>query len=192
MVYVGSVVKVFDIDTLEFEQLTGHSQSVITVDFNYGFLITGSSDKTLRVWKLNPLHESSCFQEVHVLNGHSDSINCVKLYAVAKKDKIGNDIFAVSGSKDATIRVWDLQQGCCIRILTGHLNQVMQLGIYKANPTSDTIPSLVSCSEDKTILIWNDALIPVEVNFITFMKSIVFLIYICFLIVLKIAITNFI
>lgn len=36
---------------------------------------------------------------------------------------------AVSGSRDATLRVWDIQKGICLHVLTGHASSVRALDV---------------------------------------------------------------
>ncbi|MEZ2236515.1 protein kinase, partial [Microcoleus sp.] len=55
----------------------------------------------------------------------------------------------VSGSRDKTIKIWNLATGNLIRTLSGHSNYVYSVAI---SPDGQT---LVSGSRDKTIKIWN-------------------------------------
>lgn len=62
-----------------------------------GRAVSGSSDKTLRVWDLKS------GQAVRTLNGHTGSVNAVALTP--------DGLRAVLGSDDETVRVWDLESG---------------------------------------------------------------------------------
>ena len=53
---------------------------------------------------------------------------------------------AISGSRDTTLRIWDLQSGTCSKVLTGHQASVRCLEIH-----GDLI---VSGSYDTTAKIW--------------------------------------
>ena len=53
-----------------------------------------------------------------------------------------------SGSDDRTIKIWNIDNGACIRTLNGHSNWV--LSVYFISPYR-----LASGSEDNTIKIWN-------------------------------------
>jgi WD40 repeat protein len=57
--------------------------------------------------RLYPLSEC-----LHVLEGHTSTIRCIKVLQ-------GRPI-AVSGSRDASIRVWDLESGRLLHLLAGH------------------------------------------------------------------------
>jgi WD40 repeat protein len=59
----------------------------------------------------------------------------------------GNQV--VSGSKDKTLRIWDLKTGKLLYILTGHRDQVSSVAVI---PKSKHI---ISGSLDRTLKIWN-------------------------------------
>jgi WD40 repeat protein len=77
------------------------------------------------------------------LQGHTDWVRSVCA--------AGNKI--ISGSRDKTIRVWDMDTGECLRTLQGHTSSVYGLC------TLCTVGNkIISASEDKTIRIWDRAL----------------------------------
>lgn len=59
-----------------------------------------------------------------------------------------DDKFAVSGSSDKSIRIWDLQNGQCLNVFEGHHNKISALAISTLNNF------VVSCSADYTVRIW--------------------------------------
>jgi elongator complex protein 2 len=64
-------------------------------------LLSGSVDKTLRIWIKSPSTEQySCIQ---TLADHQGSINCLGVYSRSSR------IFA-SGSADATVKIWSLNE----------------------------------------------------------------------------------
>ncbi|MDJ0845960.1 WD40 repeat domain-containing protein [Crocosphaera sp.] len=89
-------------DTPLIRTLTGHRNSVlsvvVTADGNK--IISGSEDKTIKVWDL---HRG---KELRTFTGHSNRVDSV----VVTPD--GNKI--ISGSWDETIKVWDLHTGNCL------------------------------------------------------------------------------
>lgn len=89
----------------------------------YPVIVTGSRDATLRVWRLpdeNSLSMDSTVPEssenylLRTLQGHSSSVRALSGY--------GNTV--VSGSYDASVRVWNIENGSCKWVLTGHAQRV--------------------------------------------------------------------
>jgi WD40 repeat protein len=86
--------------------LEGHSDVVcsLVISPDTAFAISGSYDKTVRVWDLR---SGECTQ---VLEGHSSWVTSVSISPDAS--------FVVSGSLDKTLRVWDLHSGECVCVLS--------------------------------------------------------------------------
>ncbi|TKY85477.1 hypothetical protein EX895_005639 [Sporisorium graminicola] len=80
------------------------------------------------------------------LRGHQDSVYCIR-----QDDGIGTGTAGklVSGSRDRTIRVWDVETGTCKHILKGHAASVLSLQY------DDQI--LVSVSSDGQVFVWDFA-----------------------------------
>ena len=51
---------------------------------------------------------------MHTLYGHTSTVRCMHLH--------GNKV--VSGSRDATLRMWDVETGECLHVLVGHVAAV--------------------------------------------------------------------
>jgi len=85
--------------------LRGHSDQVNAVKFlptatgSPQVLLTGSVDKTIRVWRATSAQAAS-FVSVATLEGHESSINCLAAFK-------GTNLIA-SGSADANIKIWRL------------------------------------------------------------------------------------
>lgn len=90
--------------------LSGHTQSVRCLAADFPFIISGSYDGKVRVWRLD---EGRCSA---VLLGHTD-----KVYSVAL-DRKSDRCF--SGSLDCTVRVWNIKSGACLHTLEGHTDLV--------------------------------------------------------------------
>ena len=58
---------------------------------------------------------------IYVLHGHTSTIRSLRV--------LHNRPIAVSGSRDSTLRVWDIQRGKCLRILAGHQESVRCLDV---------------------------------------------------------------
>lgn len=76
-------------------------------------IISGSEDKTVRIWNLLDQREKA------TLKGHSTPVISV---AVTSSGKIG-----ATGSKDKTIKLWDLDLYQEIGTLIGHSSSVNAL-----------------------------------------------------------------
>ncbi|XP_072457369.1 NACHT domain- and WD repeat-containing protein 1 [Notamacropus eugenii] len=83
------------------ETLTGYHKGITAIEWssNNKLLIIGSQNGTLVVWSMQE-RES---QVVHILTGHTGEVRCVKTF--------GQGNFAISASKDCTLRAWNLVSG---------------------------------------------------------------------------------
>lgn len=118
--------------------LKGHTDGVMCLQFSetlshpsFPILITGSYDRTARVWNLETGMEVAC------LKGHTRAVRALQF----------DEAKLITGSMDHTIRVWNWRTGKCIRTLEGHTEGVVCLN-YDSNV-------LASGSVDSTIKVWN-------------------------------------
>lgn len=117
----------------------GHSQGISCVQFDDSRIVSGSSDKTIKVWNIRTNAQWS----VQTLVGHSGTVRCLHLE--------GNRL--VSGSTDCMIKVWDLSTQeswssiACKVTMTGHSDTVRCLQVDDQK--------VVSGSYDKTLKIWD-------------------------------------
>ncbi|XP_047332833.1 zinc finger CCCH domain-containing protein 48-like [Impatiens glandulifera] len=110
--------------------------NVVTVEGDKIFAGT-EDDGSILVWKSN----ASGYPEIaQPLRGHKSGVVCLR---VGVK---GSRMF--SGSRDNTIRVWDLDTMECIETLYGHTSAVMSLICWETY--------LLSGSMDGTIKVWAD------------------------------------
>ncbi|KAL2374889.1 hypothetical protein RJZ57_000620 [Blastomyces gilchristii] len=114
-----------------------HTECVYTIQFSGKWLVSGSRDKTVRVWNL----------ETRRLRGsplvaHSKSVLCLQFDPSAEEDII------ISGSSDRSVIVWRFSTGEKINELANaHQDSVLNLRFDKR--------FLVTCSKDKLIKVWN-------------------------------------
>jgi WD40 repeat protein len=102
-------------------------------------LISGSTDKTLRLWDLD---NELC---TNILHGHTDAVVCVCV-----SPPQFNDPVIVSGSVDKLLIQWSLEHGNMIRELKGHRGIVNAVSIS----ADMDLPVIVSSSVDNMIICW--------------------------------------
>ncbi|GMH36635.1 hypothetical protein BSKO_04508 [Bryopsis sp. KO-2023] len=86
--------------------LHGHENRItcLAVEQEEKVLISGSWDKTVRVWDLT---KDAC---IHVLRGHNDAVESLG---------VGGDT-VISGSYDSSLCLWSLKSGACLSKLFPH------------------------------------------------------------------------
>jgi WD40 repeat protein len=142
-------LKVWDISTLtpvgsgfsnpgELHTLLGHSSQVntVAVTMDGRLAISGSSDRSLKVWDL----ESGV--ELRSLRGHADDVEKVVITPDGRR--------VVSASGDKTIRVWDIKSGEQLHNLHGPQSIITILML-----ALDGRWIISSSFEDQTIKIWD-------------------------------------
>ena len=124
-------------ETFTIESYTGHSGGVYSCAISHDnkFIVSGSSDKTLKVW------DSETGNCIRTLSGHSVGVSSC---AISHDNKL-----IVSGSSDNTLKVWDSETGNCIRTLSGHSDWIRSCAISHDNKF------IVSGSDDKTLKVWD-------------------------------------
>jgi WD40 repeat protein len=119
-------------------ELRGHGNEVYCLlQLPDGRLVTGSSDRTLRIW--DPSSEAG-WHCCGVLRGHTGSVHSLAYLASGE---------LVSGSTDGTVRVWNLSSSECVLVLEEHKGH----GRVKALAV---LPDqrLVSADDDGNLLVW--------------------------------------
>ncbi|TFK66201.1 WD40 repeat-like protein [Pluteus cervinus] len=132
-------IHVWDGETgVEINALNGHSDGVNSASLfpDGGRVVSGSDDKTLRIWDINTGEMIG-----EPLTGHRDFISCVSV------SPDGQHI--ASGSEDLDVRIWDAQTHGIIHVLQGHTHSITTVSF------SADGQYIVSGSVDRTIRIWN-------------------------------------
>ncbi|KAF5450641.1 hypothetical protein F2P56_030973 [Juglans regia] len=125
----------------------GHMGAVGAIAFSKkrkDFFVSGSSDRTLKVWSLDSLVDEAVqpikLKAKAVVAAHDKDINSL---AIAP-----NDSFVCSGSQDRTACVWRLPDLVSVVVLKGH-----KRGIWSVE-FSPVDQCIITASGDKTIKIW--------------------------------------
>ncbi|RUP44968.1 quinon protein alcohol dehydrogenase-like superfamily [Jimgerdemannia flammicorona] len=113
--------------------LSGHTDGVMCLQYDdsSNVLITGSYDKTVRVWNLET------GKTLRVLAGHTRCVRALQF----------DEAKLITGSMDNTLRIWNYHTGQCIRTLEGHTKGIICLHF--------DCRILVSGSADTTIKVWD-------------------------------------
>jgi guanine nucleotide-binding protein subunit beta-2-like 1 protein len=124
--------------------LKGHNgwvTCIATSSENPDMIISGSRDKTIIVWTLTRESEQNYGQPRRSLTGHAHFVQDLVVSSDGQ--------FALSGSWDGTLRLWDLNFGTTTRRFVGHTKDVLSVAFSADNR------QIVSGSRDKTIKLWN-------------------------------------
>lgn len=132
-IYISSddqSLKVFDFNGNMIKSFLGHLGGIWTFDILNNRLVTGSTDKTARIW------DNETNTTMRILKGHKSIIRILKC--------LNN--FIVTGSRDHTIGIWN-EMGDLLYKLEGHKQSVRCLDICNEY--------LVSGSYDGTVKLWD-------------------------------------
>ena len=126
--------------------LKGHSDwvtALATTSEDPGMIISASRDKTCLVWTLtNAGGDGEAYgYPRRALKGHSHFVSDVVISSDGQ--------FALSGSWDGTLRLWELATGKTTRRFVGHSKDVLSVAFSTDNR------QIVSGARDKTVKLWN-------------------------------------
>jgi len=133
-------------DTLVLKgELKGHNGWVTAIATSMeapDLVVTASRDKSLIVWKLTREVEKEKYGVAKKrLKGHSHYVQDVAISSDGQ--------FALSGSWDGNLRLWDLNTGQTTRRFVGHTKDVLSVAFSPDNR------QIISGSRDRTIRLWN-------------------------------------
>ncbi len=131
----------------------GHKAAValLTISADGSRAISGTQIGELILWNSSAQEKSDNSVEfdkckiapriIDRLGGHTDRIHSLQMTADGER--------AVTGSRDRTLRVWDVRRKVCTQVLKGHEREVLDLDI-SANGRR-----IVSISRDRTLRVWD-------------------------------------
>lgn len=142
----------------------GHTSTVRCLDIveyeGVKYVVTGSRDNTLHIWKLPPASGSvdDSMPNIYNSNGplfyHSPEENpyfvgVLRGHIASVRTVSGHGRIVISGSYDNNLIVWDIIQMKCLYILMGHSDRIYStIYDHKRN-------RCISASMDSTIKIWD-------------------------------------
>jgi eukaryotic-like serine/threonine-protein kinase len=156
--------------------LIGHDDTIFGIARSNGKLVSGSRDRTVRLWDL------SSGKEIRCIKGHLNSVNDVAF------DPSGQ--FIASASRDHTVKIWSIEDQAVFRdtpplggitsidispdgerIVTAHWNNFIRIRDMNTKTVIIRIPAhadhvtgvvfsptgskIASCSDDGTIKLWS-------------------------------------
>ncbi|GMI45240.1 hypothetical protein TrCOL_g864 [Triparma columacea] len=123
--------------------LKGHEDwvtSIATTPEDPNMILSSSRDKSCLVWTLTR-EEGNYGYMRKALRGHSHFVSDVVISSDGQ--------FALSGSWDGTLRLWEINSGRTTRRFVGHSKDVLSVAFSADNR------QIVSGSRDKTVKLWN-------------------------------------
>ncbi|ETO34533.1 WD-40 repeat protein, partial [Reticulomyxa filosa] len=146
-------------------QVFEHTGAVYAIDFspfNSGrYLCSGSSDKTIQLWDV------ATSKLLHVFNGHTDFVRCVDISPLQSNNNNGNKSNNIgviggngyticSGSRDKTIRTWDIETTKQLTVFKGHADWIKSIK-YGSNELGNIgcANTILSGSDDKSVRLWD-------------------------------------
>jgi hypothetical protein len=137
-------------------QLVGHTQRVFGLAWsplNPGQLASGSDDLTVNVWEvsldrsvttLSTRNEPAAptVSPLKRLTGHTAFVRALS-WNYEHRDAL------LSGSWDATIRLWNTVTGACLMVISDHIADVYAIASHPERPFT-----YISASRDTTVRVW--------------------------------------
>lgn len=124
-----------------------HEKDINSLDVapNDRLLVSGSQDKTAKVWEIEySVSGSGVRGEIKLLGtckGHKRGVWSVKF---GRAERV-----LATGSGDKTVKLWSLDDFTCVKTFEGHTNSVLRVDFINAGM------QLVSAASDGLVKLWN-------------------------------------
>jgi U3 small nucleolar RNA-associated protein 13 len=160
-------VRIFDLSTFSSQVLFGHEDTVLALDVSPcgRFIVTSGKDNSMRLWHVE---SARC---IGIATGHTEGVGATALsrkigkYEVSgKASQSGAGAFAITASKDRTLKRWRLAGASELENMAskGQVMELEALGSVRAHEKDINIVSvspndavIASGSQDKTVKLWN-------------------------------------
>ena len=131
LIATGSLeeIKIWNIQTEQNITFKAHSTTFLRnlTTNSFGNLISAAQEESIKIWDISHILKNPEISNLtpkpickKLLTGHLGPVICLKV--------INKDILA-SGSKDKTIKLWDMGLGICVITLIGHQDCVLDLDL---------------------------------------------------------------
>lgn len=115
----------------------GHAECIYTIQYSPNFLVSGSRDRTVRIWNMKTRRLVG-----EPLRGHTGSVLCLQF------DESPDEDILITGSSDSSVIIWQFSTGTILKTIEkAHQESVLNLKFSKK--------WLVTCSKDKLIKVWS-------------------------------------
>ncbi|OBZ79826.1 putative U3 small nucleolar RNA-associated protein 13 [Grifola frondosa] len=137
-------------DAMKCKSLTthkAHEKDINSLDVapNDRMLVSGSQDRTAKVWEIDySVSGGAARGELRLLGtckGHKRGVWCVRF---GRAERV-----LATGSGDKTVKLWNLDDFTCVKTFEGHTNSVLRVDFLNAGM------QLVSSASDGLVKLWN-------------------------------------
>ena len=124
-----------------------HDKDINSLDVapNDRLLVSGSQDRTAKVWEVDYVVTSAGVRgELRLLGtckGHKRGVWCVRF---GRAERV-----LATGSGDKTVKLWSLDDFTCVKTFEGHTNSVLRVDFLNAGM------QMVSSASDGLVKLWN-------------------------------------
>ena len=124
-----------------------HDKDINSLDVapNDRLLVSGSQDRTAKVWEIEYVTSGTGVRgELRLLGtckGHKRGVWCVRF---GRAERV-----LATGSGDKTVKLWNLDDFTCVKTFEGHTNSVLRIDFINAGM------QMVSSASDGLVKVWN-------------------------------------